>query len=145
MRKSKFNVDQTPKGKQKRTYNSIIFDSELERNYYIYLLGLMAEGKVVSIELQPKYILQNSYIRNDGKKIRAVKYIADFKVSYSDGSVLVVDTKGKADSTALLKKKLLEYRHPDIKLIWVCWSKCDNGWIEYDELQKARKQRKKTK
>jgi len=63
-KRSKYNVDVSDLGKAKRTYNNIIFDSVVEKNYYIYLLNLQTEGKVESIELQPKYKLFDGILGN---------------------------------------------------------------------------------
>ncbi|MHB8075793.1 DUF1064 domain-containing protein [Desulfosporosinus fructosivorans] len=146
VKRSKHNVDQSEEGKLKRTYNNILFDSVLEKDYYIYLLSLQAEGIVESIEFQPKYILFEGYIRKcDGKKILPLFYIADFLVRNSDGSVKVIDTKGNPDSLGLTKRKLFEGLYGDIDFHWISYSKCDGGWLEYDDLLLARKQRKKDK
>ena len=48
-------------------------------------------------------------------------------------------------SATTFKGKMFEHRYPDIPLLWVCYSKIDGGWIDYDELQKARAKRKKEK
>lgn len=146
--KSKFNVSQTPEGKLKRTHNGILFSSETECNYYKYLLDLQTEGKVVSIQLQPKYLLFNGYIRkSDGKKILPICYFLDFKVTYADANrIELVDVKGsppKAD--CLIKRKMFEKVYPDLDLKWLAWSKQDGGWIDYSLLCKLRKERKKSK
>jgi len=46
---------------------------------------------------------------------------------------------------ALLKKKIFEGKYPDVDIRWISWSKQDGGWILYDDLVIARKQRKKAK
>lgn len=144
-KRSKFNVDTTKKGKQNRTYNNIEFDSELEMKFYRDVIcigikeGLIKECKMqVKYELQPKFIYQN-------KTILAINYVADFVVTYTDGSIIVWDTKGLPDATAILKKKLFHYKYPEIDYRWVAWSKQDGGWLEYDEIKKARAKRKKEK
>ncbi|WP_088185848.1 DUF1064 domain-containing protein [Desulfosporosinus sp. FKA] len=145
-KRSKHNVDLSETGKVNRTYNGMIFDSRLEKDFYIHLLELQAEGKVFSIQLQPRYKLFNGYVRKrDGKKILPIFYIADFKVTYSDGRVEVIDTKGNPDSLALMKRKMFEGLYPDVDFHWVSWSKRDGGFIDYDELVRLRKQRKKNK
>ena len=144
--KSKFNVSQTVEGKKKRTHNGILFSSELECNYYKHLLQQKAEGLVDSIELQPKFLLQDKYIRKcDRKKILAIWYIADFKIIDNMGHEKVVDTKGMAKSDAILKRKMMEFLYPEVDFHWVSWSKCDGCWIEYDLLIEVRRKRKKDK
>jgi len=123
------------------------FSSDLEFKYYKYLLGLQ-QGIVKQIELQPKFQLQEKYKRkSDGKSILAIYYISDFRVTYNDNSVQVIDTKGDPDNIAILKRKMMEYLYPDIDFHWIAYSKQDseNGWIEYDELKKLRSARKKAK
>lgn len=140
--KSKYNVDLSTRGKLKRTYDGIVFDSILEKKYYIYLLTQKEQGIIKDIDLQPRYELQPSFKYQD-RKVRKVEYIADFKVTYNDNSVIVVDVKGKPDSVALLKRKLFMYHYLDIKLVWITWSKTNGGWVEYFDLQKKNKERKK--
>ena len=128
--------------------NGHAFSSDLEFKYYKYLLELQEQGIVKQIELQPKFQLQEKYKRKcDGKSILAIYYISDFRITYSDNSVQVVDTKGDPDNIAILKRKMMEYLYPDIDFHWISYSKQDseNGWIEYDELKKLRKERKKAK
>ena len=50
-----------------------------------------------------------------------------------------------ADSVAKLKRKLFWYVYPDIDYKWVCWSKVDGGWCDYDIVTKNRQNRKKVK
>lgn len=142
--RSKYNIDTSAKGKAKREYNGIIFDSLLEKNYYIYLLDQKEQGIIKDIELQPRYLIQPSF-NYQGKTIRKIEYIADFKVTYSDNTVIVYDVKGKADAVALLKRKLFMFKYPDNKLVWITWSKTDGGWVDYFDLQKARKSRRRSR
>ncbi len=144
-KRSKFNVDQSNSGKQNRTYNNILFDSQTEMEYYrdIVCVGLK-DGSIKDCQLQVKYELQSKY-KYQNKNILAINYVADFVITYSDDSVIVIDIKGLADATAKLKKKLFHYRYPDINYIWICKSIIDGGWLEYDEVQKARAKRKKEK
>lgn len=132
-----------PKDKSQRTYDGIVFDSVLEMRYYkeVVLPGV-ASGEIISFELQKKYQLQPSFTHN-GQRIRSIEYVADFVLQYADGREVVVDTKGKPDATALLKRKLFYYRYPTVDYVWIAYSKIDGGWISYDELKKKRKERKK--
>jgi hypothetical protein len=144
-KRSKFNVDKSKKGKQNRTYEGKLFDSELEMKYYrdVVCIGLK-DGTIKDCKLQVKYELQPKYKYQD-KTILAINYVADFVITYSDNSVVVIDTKGLADSTAKLKKKLFHYKYPDVNYIWIGFSAKDGGWVEYDLIQKARNKRKKEK
>lgn len=144
-KRSKFNVDKSKKGKLNRTYNGVEFDSELEMKYYrdVICVGLK-NGSIKDCKLQVKYELQPKYKYQD-KNVLAINYVADFVVTYADNSVIVWDTKGLADATAKLKKKLFHFKYPEVDYRWIGYSSCDGGWLEYDDIQKARNKRKKEK
>jgi hypothetical protein len=144
-KKSKFNIDHSKTGKRNRTLGGITFDSELELKYYrdVILIGL-ANGSITDCQLQVKYELQPKF-KYQGESIQAINYVADFVVTYKDGSVVVYDTKGLPDATAKLKKKLFHYKYPDIDYKWIGYSGIDGGWCEYADIQKARAKRKKLK
>lgn len=142
MKRSKFNVD---KDKAKRTCNGIVFDSELEMKYYrdVVLPGVES-GRIKYYELQKPYELQPKFV-HDGKIVQPIKYVADFYIEYADGSSEVIDTKGIPDSTAIIKRKMFWYVYPDIKYIWVTWSKIDGGWCSYEYVKQQRNLRRKNK
>lgn len=142
MKRSKFNVD---KDKAKRTCNGIVFDSELEMKYYrdVVLTGVES-GRIKYYELQKPYELQPKFV-HDGKIVQPIKYVADFYIEYADGSSEVIDTKGIPDSTAIVKRKMFWYVYPDIKYIWITWSKIDGGWCDYEYVKQQRNLRKKNK
>lgn len=140
--RTKYNVG---KNTQNRTYDGIVFDSVLEMKYYRdVVLPAYKKGDIVSYELQKEYILQPKFTYN-GKSVQAIKYIADFVLRYKDGREEVIDTKGCPDSVALIKRKMFWYAYPDIEYRWICYSKIDGGWCDYDYVQKQRNQRKKNK
>lgn len=142
MERSKFNVD---RDREKRTWNDIVFDSQLEMKYYRDVLCPMQEsGDIVCLELQKPYELQPEFT-HDGKNVRPVTYVADFFVRFSDGHEEVIDTKGMPDSVAKLKRKLFWYKYPGITYRWICYSKVDGGWCEYDYVKKQRSIRKREK
>lgn len=101
-------------------------------------------GNIVEWDRQTKYELQPKF-SCEGKTVSAIYYKCDFWVRLKDGSELVIDVKGCPDSVAKLKRKMMLYKYPDIKYMWVSYSKMDGGWIDYDVLKKARKERKKIK
>lgn len=139
---SKYNVSSD---KSKRTYNNIIFDSALEMRYYKeVILPKVESGEIIEYELQKKYELQPKF-EHEGKKIRPIDYVADFFIRYSDGHEEVIDTKGCPDSVALLKRKLFWFKYPDINYKWICYSKIDGGWCDYEYIKKQRAERKKNK
>ena len=129
MERSKFNVD---KDKEKRTYNNIVFDSQLEMKYYRDVLCPAVESSEVTyFELQKKYELQPKYTHN-GKTVLPIIYVADFYMEYADGHIEVVDTKGCPDSVAKLKRKLFWYIYPDIDYKWITYVQKWGGWLEYE-------------
>ncbi len=135
MKRTKYNAP--GKKKDKPCIDGYTFDSELEHRYYMEIIR-GGEGK--DLKVHPRY-----EIVPKTDKRPAVHYVADFEVTLPGGDVLVVDVKGMATETALLKRKVFEWRHPDKILWWICYSKIDGGWILYDELQKARAKRRREK
>lgn len=138
-------MGQSKYGAKKVTTDGIVFDSKSEEKYYRLLKHLKEIGEIEDFVLQPSYILQPSFQKNN-KKYLAIKYVADFLIKYKDGTEIVVDVKGMATPNAILKRKMFDYTFRDKKLIWVCESiKYGDkyGWIEYDELKKKRKENKK--
>ena len=98
---------------RKVVIDGITFDSQKEGNFYCELKVLKMAGEVKEFSLQVPYELQPNF-KCAGKTIRAIKYVADFVVTYADGSTAVIDTKGYKTKEYLLKKKILLYRYPDI-------------------------------
>ena len=138
--KSKFNVD---KDKAKRTYNGIVFDSVLEMKYYRDVICPKVEsGDITDVKLQVKYELQPKFI-HDGKSVQAINYVADFVITYSNGIVEVIDTKGCPDSVAILKRKLFWYHYPTVDYKWITWVKKFGGWIDYEEYKRLKREEKK--
>lgn len=141
--RSKYNVDS--KDTSKRTYDGIVFDSVLEMKYYRDVLcPLVESGDVVYYELQKPYELQPKF-EHDGKKVNPINYVADFFIRYKDGREEVIDTKGCPDSTAILKRKLFWFVHPTTVYRWMCYSKIDGGWVDYEVVKKNRAERKRQK
>ena len=107
--------------------------SNMELEYYEELLSQQKQGQVIDIELQPKFLLQDKYTYKN-KTIRKMEYIADFKVTYSDGSVIVYDTKGMVTSDFKLKWKLVRfiYNDLDFRCIKSQGRKPNKVWIEVE-------------
>lgn len=95
---------------KKVVIDNITFDSKAEAAYYQQLKLLKMSGEVVSFDLQPEFILQDSFVKN-GKKYHAIKYRADFLVRYSDGHEELIDVKGMLTNEFILKRKLFEMRY----------------------------------
>lgn len=139
--KNKYNVSD----KSKRTYNGIVFDSMLEMKYYRdYILPRIESGEIIDVKLQVKYELQPKFVY-DGKTVQPIYYIADFVIMYSDKKVEVIDIKGCPNAAAVLKRKMFWYVYPELTYKWICYSKIDGGWVEYDYVKKQRALRKKEK
>ena len=98
---------------KKTIVDGILFDSQMESHYYLYLKELKEQGVVVDFKLQPVFILQEGFSK-DGKKIQPIKYIADFKVTYNDGHVEIIDVKGKITEAFRIKRKILLYKYRDV-------------------------------
>ena len=145
--RSKFNVD---KDKEKRTCDGIVFDSCMEMKFYRdVVLPQKRSGIISNFELQKEYVLQPKF-HNGEKWVQPITYVADFYIEYSDGTSVVIDTKGCPDSVAKLKRKLFWYVYPNIEYKWIVYSKTDgdennDGWCEYEYVQRQRKIRKKKK
>ncbi|EKD8195383.1 DUF1064 domain-containing protein [Listeria innocua] len=95
---------------KKVVIDDIKFDSKAEAAYYQQLKLLKMSGEVVSFDLQPEFILQDSFVKN-GKKYHAIKYRADFLVRYKDGHEELIDVKGMLTNEFILKRKLFEMRY----------------------------------
>lgn len=136
--RSKYNVSSN---KSRRTYNGIVFDSEMEMKYYRdVILPKSASGEITAYELQKKFELQPKF-KNNGKTIRAIDYVADFYIVYKDGVAEVIDVKGMPDKVAQLKRKMFLYKYPEQKYTWVTYVNRQIGWIEYEKAQKMKKRR----
>ena len=105
------------KYKAKKTeVDGIKFDSQKEANRYLDLLALQKVGLIQDLHRQVKFELQPSY-KKKGKTIRAITYIADF-VYYDTfkGEKIVEDTKGYRTEIYKLKKKIFEYKYPNLEI-----------------------------
>ena len=138
MSRTKFNVY---KDRYKRTCNVIVFDSILEMRYFRdVILPKVESGEIVDYELQKPYELQPKFIKN-GKTVQAIKYVADFVVTYADGQIEIIDTKGMPDSVAKIKRKMFWYLYPDSDYIWMAYNLKCGGWVEYEVVEKARREK----
>lgn len=98
-RRSKYNVG----AKEKRTVDGILFDSIKESRRYVELKLLRRAEKVELFLLQTPF-----YFKGGGK------YVLDFLVFWSDGSVTFEDVKSpatKKKETYRFKKRLVEQEY----------------------------------
>lgn len=109
------------------------WDSQMELEFYEYNLELKEQGQVIDIEVQPVFLLQDKYIYK-GKTIRKMEYKADFKITYSNGSVIVYDVKGMILNDFKLKWKLLRFKYNDMdfRLVRSRGRKPNKIWEEID-------------
>ena len=71
-------------------------------------------GVVKSFVMQKDFTLQDAFTRENGERIKAVRYKADFVVQYTDGHEEVVDVKGVKTRVYINKKKQLLEKYPNI-------------------------------
>lgn len=154
------NIKKPLKGKRiaktrsnKTEINGVIFDSETESKYYLYLLK---DKSIKSIELQPQYTIIEPYqvrckrclgrgkvtnaktLRGNnctlckGKRKRpkgGAVYTADFRVTYIDGYEEVIDVKGgPVTADFSLRKRMWESIYGK-ELIVVRWNTKKKDWI----------------
>lgn len=117
-RKRKFN-------NKKTTVDGHTFDSKKEAKRYGELKTLEQQGKITGLEIQPRYLLQESFqdaregLTKAGqpKTVRAIHYTADFQ--YKENGVTVVeDVKSEITRTERrykLMKKLFLFRYRDVE------------------------------
>lgn len=110
---------QPPKGskygnvKTQRIVNQdvISFDSQKEARRYDELMLELKTGLIRDLRLQPQFTLQESYKTCEGKRVRSIRYVADFSYIRS-GSLVVEDVKSTATKTAQyqMKRKMMMER-----------------------------------
>lgn len=90
------------------------FDSKREGNRYKELKLLERAGEIKNLELQPRFLLQDSFKKN-GRTFRKIEYVADFKY-IENGKTIVEDVKGMQTDVFKLKHKIFEKVYPDLEL-----------------------------
>ena len=98
--------------------DGIKFVSKREGNRYLELKTLERAGHIAELRLQVPFELVEPY-EYKGKKIRGVKYLADF-VYIREGRTVVEDVKGFKTPVYELKKKLL------LRVL---------SWLDYDFIE----------
>ena len=102
------------------------FDSKKEAIRYKELKLLERAGEISNLELQPIFLLQDSF-RKNGKTFRRIEYIADFKY-IENGKTIVEDVKGIQTDVFKLKHKIFEKVYPDLELKIIKWKEWEYGW-----------------
>lgn len=75
--------------------------------------------------------------------VQAIKYIADFDITYTDGSRKIIDTKGIKTADFKIKEKMFNFRYPHIAFECVIWNGKEKAWVNFDTYQKSKKAGKK--
>lgn len=89
------------------------FDSQAEAARYSELQLLLSAGEIADLVLQPSYVLQQAFRDRDGRRIAAIRYVADFAYTETVTTVTVVeDVKGHSTAVYLLKAKLFRFKYP---------------------------------
>ena len=147
----------------KKEVDGIVFDSETEANYYVYIRDNKKKLKIAEIELQPEFVLQQKFILTpNGKRIdyindkqfraeqkkypkcthQAIKYIADFRITYENGKVEVIDVKGIKTADFKIKEKMFNFMFPQYKSL-KCITWYNKQWMLWDDYLKAKRDKKK--
>ena len=102
---------------KKTVVDGVTFDSTAEARRYGELKLLERAGEILNLELQPVFVLQDGFKGQDGKRVRAVKYIADFRYfDVGTSAVVVEDVKGMETAVFRLKRKIFWKQYPEIDL-----------------------------
>ena len=103
---------------QKTVVDGVVYDSKKEGKRAVELEYLQKVGKIKNLERQKRFILQEGFVSNQGQKIRPISYLADYYYE-ENGQQIVEDVKSPATRTQvyMLKKKLFQFKYPDIKFI----------------------------
>jgi len=109
-KKAKYN-NKKPEYYDPALKETIKFDSEKERDYYLILKDRAKKGELKDIRRQVTIEIQPAFTAVTGERIQAINYKADF-VYYDlkDGREHIVDVKGFKTEIYKLKYKLLLYK-----------------------------------
>ena len=88
------------------------FDSQKEARRYDPLTLRQQAGEIHDLRLQVDFTLQEAYTDQEGRRVRAIRYRADFTYRERDGRLVVEDVKSKPTRTReyLIKRKLMKER-----------------------------------
>ena len=105
----------------KAMVDGIQFDSLNESSYYVQIKQIRDSkqptdhGLLLSFEMQKPYEIVPSFVKN-GHRISKMEYLADFVLHYDSGKTRVIDVKGVETDVFKLKKKLVEYKYPEVEI-----------------------------
>lgn len=101
------------KYKNKKAERGVVrFDSQKEARRYDELMVMLRAEIITDLRLQPQFTLQESYLTEDGQRIRAIRYTADFSYRFG-GKLVVEDVKSKPTRTKeyLRNKKMMRSKY----------------------------------
>jgi len=110
-------------GARKCIVGGLEFDSQAEAKAWLVLLDMNARGDISDLIRQPRYLLQEAFRDESGKKHRRIEYVADFQFHRRQPNTIAyqvaVDVKGFSTPVFLLKQKLFAVKYPHIRLeVW---------------------------
>ena len=87
----------------------ITFDSMKEARRFDELLLLRKAGRIRDLRLQVEFTLREAYTTEEGYRVRAIRYKADFTYLDESGNLIVEDAKTRPTKTKeyAIKKKLM--------------------------------------
>ena len=85
---------------------------EKEPRRYDELMVMLRAEIITDLRLQPQFTLQESYLTENGQRIRAIRYTADFSYRFG-GKLVVEDVKSKPTRTKeyLRNKKMMRSKY----------------------------------
>ena len=98
---------------------TVDFDSKKEARRYDELVAMLQAGQIRELKLQPQFTIQEAFTTPEGRRVRAIRYQADFSYERPTapdvtGEIhwlkVVEDVKSRATKTRVyeIKKKLLQ-------------------------------------
>lgn len=103
-------------GAKKTTVGDRTYDSKKEARRAQTLKNMQDMGLISGLKEQQRFVLQEGYVNNKGKKIRPIEYVADF-VYAQDGRKVVEDCKGMKTDVYKIKKKIFEFKYPEFDFL----------------------------
>lgn len=103
----------------KTTEGNLTFDSKKEAERYKELKIELSARMIANLKLQETFVLQRAFTTTDGKRIKAITYIADF--TYWDGmNNIIEDVKSEATAknrVFINKWKMMQEQYPRYKFV----------------------------
>ena len=112
-----------------------VFPSILESKFYVFLKKNIKGLSIKSFEIQVTFELQEKF-KKYGKSIRAITYTPDFKLTYNNGDVIYIDTKGKVTEEFKIKQKLFDFKFPQDTLLCINYDEKEKIWYDISAKKK---------